>query len=85
MTVLTAKPNKANHAKTNVGAEPKLVGVNILTQKGRASVAVRVIRMMEYVYPDLETAEIDMRRWLVQGTWYPGGNGTSGSSKLGLL
>jgi hypothetical protein len=35
------------------------------------AVAVRVLRLMEYTYPDLETAHADMSRWFVQGTWKP--------------
>lgn len=33
--------------------------------------AVRVIRLLEYVYPDLEEAHEDMSRWYVQGTRRP--------------
>lgn len=36
--------------------------------------AVRVVRLMEYIYPDLKTAHKDMSRWAVQGTFYPGGS-----------
>lgn len=28
---------------------------------------IRVLRLMEYVYPDAETAEQDMARWTLQG------------------
>jgi len=35
---------------------------------------IRVVRLMEYTYPDLETAHADMARWAVQGTFSPGGN-----------
>lgn len=34
--------------------------------------AVRVLRLMEYVYPDVESALDDMSRWFVQGTYRPG-------------
>lgn len=33
--------------------------------------AVRVLRLMEYTYPDLEAAHQDMERWQVQGTSNP--------------
>jgi hypothetical protein len=32
---------------------------------------VRVLRLMEYIYPDIETATQDMARWQVQGTYKP--------------
>jgi hypothetical protein len=35
--------------------------------------AVRVLRLMEYVYEDLEAAHRDMEHWQVQGTYHPGG------------
>jgi len=40
-----------------------------------ANVTVRVIRILEYVYPDHETAEEDRRRWNVpeNGSVYRGG------------
>lgn len=35
-------------------------------------VAVRVLRLMEYTYPDLDTAYADMERWQIQGgSWQP--------------
>jgi hypothetical protein len=33
--------------------------------------AVRVLRLMEYVYEDIESALDDMGRWQVQGTFKP--------------
>lgn len=33
--------------------------------------AVRVLRLMEYTYDDLERAHEDMARWQVQGTFRP--------------
>lgn len=33
--------------------------------------AVRVLRLMEYVYKDIESALDDMGRWQVQGTYKP--------------
>jgi hypothetical protein len=33
--------------------------------------SIRVLRLMEYVYPDLEAAHRDMERWYVQGTTNP--------------
>lgn len=33
--------------------------------------AIRVIRLMEYIYPDIEAAHKDMRRWQVQGSFIP--------------
>jgi hypothetical protein len=34
--------------------------------------AIRVLRLMEYIYPDLEVAHNDMARWHVQGVMYLG-------------
>jgi hypothetical protein len=34
--------------------------------------AVRVLRLMEYVYVDMNQAHKDMERWVVQGTYQPG-------------
>ena len=37
---------------------------------------VRVVRILEYIYPDEETAIADMARWQVQnGTYHPRGLG----------
>lgn len=30
--------------------------------------AIRILRLMEYVYPDAETAEEDMSRWMIPAT-----------------
>lgn len=33
--------------------------------------AVRVLRLMEYTYPDFESADEDMQRWHVQHSYSP--------------
>lgn len=44
-------------------------GVMYKDKDGRyRTMSVRVLRLMEYVYPDLESAHADMERWYVQGT-----------------
>lgn len=44
--------------------------------------SIRVLRLMEYIYPDAETAMRDMERWQVQGTYSPRSGFTIRSTTL---
>jgi hypothetical protein len=49
------------------------------------AVSVRVLRILEYVYPDAETAIKDQQRWNVQGTRVVGSEGSTTTIRSAVI